>query len=360
MIPELATIGVIVLASGAELLHAHRCRCLAVLAFGPAARPSGWARVAPVLRVVSMAALCWGMYTLFVIDPKVHSGGNEEPETSQEPARHLLIALDVSPSMRLQDGGPTGKQSRMERAADLLDSLFSRIRISAQRVSVVAFYNGAKPVVVDTRDMAVIRNILCDLPMHYAFEAGRTDLFSGLREVVKIARPWEPKSTTVVVLSDGDTIPATGMPTMPAAVESVLVVGVGDSKSGSFIDGHQSRQDTSTLRQLAARLHGKYHNGNQKHLPSDLLSAFQNGEGDSRLEQLTRREYAIIAVVLGGVVYALLPLLLHSFGTTWKPGVLPGRPARRDRGSLGAGATQREPAFAGGQMRDEVDPLWRR
>ena len=41
--------------------------------------------------------------------------------------------------------------------------------------------------------------------------------------------------------------------------------------AGKFIAGHQSRQDASTLRQVAVRLSGTYHNGNEKHLPTVLL-----------------------------------------------------------------------------------------
>jgi hypothetical protein len=48
-------------------------------------------------------------------------------------------------------------------------------------VSVVAVYNGAKPVVIDTKDFEVMRNILGDLPMHHAFRSGKTKLFDGPR-----------------------------------------------------------------------------------------------------------------------------------------------------------------------------------
>lgn len=243
------------------------------------------------------------------------------PQESDEPIQHLLIALDVSPSMRLQDAGPTHKQSRMSRVSDLTMSLFSRVSVRNYRTSVLAVYNGAKPVVVDTRDMGVIRNIMEDLPMHFAFKSGQTDLFSGLEEIVKIARPWNPRSTTVLIFTDGDTIPATGMPTMPASVQNVFVIGVGDTKSGTFIDGHQSRQDASTLRQLAVRLNGDYHDGNKKHIPTSLVQQIGGGQGQSDIEKLTRREYAILAAVLGGFTYAFLPLLLHWVGTTWRPGV---------------------------------------
>ena len=101
------------------------------------------------------------------------------------------------------------------------------------------------------------------------------------------------------MLSDGDTVPATGMPKMPASVADVLIVGVGDPRAGSFIDGQMSRQDTNTLRQIAARLGGIYHDGNQKHLSTELLSRLTVIPRKSAFERLTRREYALIACGLG-------------------------------------------------------------
>ena len=55
---------------------------------------------------------------------------------------------------------------------------------------------------------------------------------------------------------------------MPPSVSEVLVVGVGDTRSGKFIDGHVSRQDAPTLRQIAVRLQGEYHGGMASNLRS--------------------------------------------------------------------------------------------
>jgi Ca-activated chloride channel family protein len=173
--------------------------------------------------------------------------------------------------------------------------------------------------------MEVVRNILLDLPMHFAFKAGPTDLFAGLEEAARIARPWRPKSTILVVLSDGDTVPATGMPKMPDSVSHVLTVGVGDPMAGKFIDGHQSRQDASTLRQVAVRLGGTYHNGNDKQLPTDLLNRITANPGQSVFDKLTRREYALIACTTGAGILAFLPLALQFGGTRWRPGARPGQ-----------------------------------
>jgi Ca-activated chloride channel family protein len=223
--------------------------------------------------------------------------------------------------MRLQDAGPSGKQSRRQRAADLLTSFFERIPVDHYRMSVLATYTDAKPVVVGTNDMEIVRNILGDLPMEYAFKTGPTDIFAGLTEAAKLARPWRPKSTILMVMTDGDTVPPTGMPKMPDSIDSVIIVGVGDITAGRSIAGHQSRQDASTLRQLAVRLGGTYHNGNEKHLPTDLLLRITAVPGQSVFDRLTRREYALIATAAGATVLALLPLLLHYAGTSHRPGV---------------------------------------
>jgi Ca-activated chloride channel family protein len=314
---ELAAAAVVILAMAAETLHAARCRRLARLAFGPRRRPAPWARFAPALRVAALAALGWGLISLLELPPKVHAA-QAIPDKER---RHVLIVLDVSPSMRLKDAGPNADQSRMKRASIVMDSFIERIPVELYLVSVVACYNGAKPVVVDTKDLEVVRNIFGDLPMHYAFATGKTDLFSGLTEAAKIAHPWQPRSTLLMMISDGDTVPSTGMPKMPASIADVLIVGVGDPRQGSFIDGRMSRQDASTLRQIAARLGGIYHDGNAKHIATSTLTQLTVIPRKSRFEQLTRREYALIACVMGASILAFLPVLLHRFGTRWRPGV---------------------------------------
>lgn len=317
MYAVLAACAIVLLAAAAEYLHAQRTRRVAALAFGPSRRSASWVWAAPCLRVAAMGALCWGLVTLVTLSPKIRKAAEVAPGDE----RHLLLVLDVSPSMRLQDAGPEGKQSRMKRAAALLTSFFERTTIESYKISVVAFFSDAKPVVVDTKDMEVVNNILGDLPMHYAFTAGPTNLFAGLEEGAKVARPWRPGSATLILVSDGDTVPAVGMPKLPPSIAHVLVVGVGDTRAGKFIDGHQSRQESSMLRQVAIRLGGTYHDGNEKHLPTDVLRQVTLYAEHSAFQRLGRREYALMACIAGAAVLALLPLALHLAGTRWRPGV---------------------------------------
>jgi len=318
MIPELTAIAVVLLAGIAEIIHLGRVRRLAPLAFGPGGRPAIWVNLVPVLRPVAAGLLCWGLLALWEADPKVYRAKAVE----EEDFRHIIIALDVSPSMKLEDAGPEGKQRRSLRAFDLMQSFFKRVSVDQMRMSLVAFYTKALPVVVDTKDPDIVRNFLEDMDMYQAFDHGSTEIFTGLAEAARIAKEerWKAGSATLVVISDGDSVPATGMPKMPAAIRDVVVVGVGDPRVGKFIDGRQSRQDASALRQIALRLGGVYHDGNTNHLKSDLLSKLTEIETESPFEKLSKREYALAACAIGSLVLAVLPLLLQLAGTSWRPG----------------------------------------
>lgn len=314
MVAVLVGVGVFVVAAAAEALHARRVRVVRRLAFGPEGRPAPWARYAPVARAVSLGAIGWGLTTLLLVDPQVHRDDSEVPDTER---RHIVLVLDVSPSMRLEDAGAEADESRMHRAREVLDSLLARVGVRQCLITVIATYNGAIPMVEKSRDPEVVRNILNDLPMHHAFQRGDTDLFAGLEEAARIAEPWNKDSATLLLVSDGDTVPATGMPEMPSSIGHTLVVGVGSTREGTFIDGRHSRQEVSMLRQIAIRLRGSYHNGNESHVPSDLVRAITAGGTVTDPDRWGLREYALLAVALGATILAALPHLLLSFGTTW-------------------------------------------
>ena len=317
MVTLWVTAGVLLLAAIGELLHARRVARVAALVHGPDGRPTALARLTPPLRTLALGGLAWGLVTLMQCDPKVHAS-EEIPDAEW---RHLVLVYDVSPSMLLKDAGPNGNQTRHDRSRELLESLFSRVPIGKFKITVIATYNGAKPVVEDTKDLDLVRHLLSEVDMRFAFKVGSTKLFDGITEAARIAKPWRVGSALLVIVSDGDTVPATGMPTLPPSIGGTLVVGVGDNLAGKFIAGHQSKQDESALRQTAIRLGGEFHNGNKRHVPSDVLSAAASDARKPLIEQLSLREYALLAITVCTVLLASLPLLLHWFGAKWRPGV---------------------------------------
>ena len=316
----LVVLAVAVLAVGAECLHFRRARSTHWLVYGPEAKSPVSLYLAAFFRVLFLTMLAWSMMTLLFLPAKNHT--RQVGEIEAEDRRHLLLILDVSPSMRLQDSGSeAGGMSRTERASKLIQSLLKRITDDKLHITMVAVYNGAKPVVQESRDTEVILNFLDGLPLSSVFQTGKTKLFDGLKEAARIAAPWPADSTTLLMVSDGDTVPATGMPRMPASVSGALVLGVGNPTRGSMIDGRQSRQDVGALRQIAARLGGEYHDGNLKHIPTQMLSELGAIKTDEDGFEMTIREYALAIVGLSALGLALLPFILNLLGTSFNPGV---------------------------------------
>src|SRR5215472_9008632 len=136
MVAELTGFGVLLLAGLAEWLHLRRCRRVAILAFGPSGKAREWTVGVPLARVLALTFLAWGLVNLYL-------SGSRPLKPKQIPEggyRHLVIALDVSPSMQIKDAGPTGQQTRAQRAAELITSVLQRSALEQMRVSVVAFY----------------------------------------------------------------------------------------------------------------------------------------------------------------------------------------------------------------------------
>ncbi|MGB0774242.1 MAG: vWA domain-containing protein [Akkermansiaceae bacterium] len=307
----LITLGVAVLTLGAEVIHWFRIRRVKHLAFAPDGKPIAVAYIASAIRLLAFSGLAWSLTTLYLLPPKAHRNKVVEEIEAKE-RHHLLLVLDVSPSMKLQDAGEGDGLSRTKRASALIQSMLKRTTDNKLHITLVAVYNGAKPVVQESRDLEVILNFLDDIPLHQVFPTGKTRLFDGIEVAAKIAEPWPANSTTMLLVSDGDTVPSTGMPKIPSSIGGVLILGVGNPTKGSFIDGRHSRQDTGALRQIASRLGGEYHDGNIKHVPTDMLARLGTLELEDQAAKLTLREYALIICATSALLLAILPILLYG------------------------------------------------
>lgn len=301
----------------AEVVHHRRIGRIAHLAFGPKGRASAWTALASPARVAAATAATWGLLVLLSADPRV-----KEEAPAREASRHLLIALDVSPSMQLVDAGPDAeKESRAIRAGRIVQGVLDRLDAATTRVSLVAFYTDALPVLTETFDKELVGNALDGLPMSTAFESGPTKLTEGVVKALETARPWMPGTGTLLVVSDGDELSSSTVPRLPASIADVLVIGVGDPQQTMSVGGHASRQDTVSLKQLAIRLGGVFHQGNTRHPPSRLLEDLSMIE--PRITEGDGLRRLAIACSVGGVaVLALIGPLLSLAGRprSWSRG----------------------------------------
>ncbi len=330
MVMWLAPLAAILLCAAAEYFHARRVRRMARLAFGPAGRPRVWTALVPWLRTAAVGAVCWGLIVLLKVDAAGWEGGRQTSKHKQ-PIHHMVIALDVSPSMDLTDSGPKENQTRADRARDVLRSVLDRINLRRTRVSIVAFYTEARPVVIDTIDRRVVDNILDDLPLEHAFQPGKTNLYSCVEAAAQIGRAWNPKSASLIVIGDGDTLPADNTPVLPAAYGGKLIVGVGHPYRGTFIEDHSSRQDAQSLNRLALQLGGHYLNANTRHVPTEQLEKLAASLPLTDRGVLELRDLALWTVLLAAAALAFASPALALLGSPSRhqPPLLPAASPQR-------------------------------
>ena len=314
MIASWAACGAVALGIVAEWLHARRVRKLGRLAFGPGGRARLWTTATPLARVTALAGVVWALVVLSGFE-----GSNRARERKAKATRHLMVLLDVSPSMQLQDAGETGAATRATQAARLLKSVLDRAPSDEVKVTVACFYSDAMPLVTQCADREIVMNFADNLPLYIAYKPGKTDLVKSLNTAGELLKDFPRKSATLLVLSDGDTVPDSGLKLLPSAVKTVIFAGVGDPARGTFIDGHLSRQDSASLAQLARRLGGTYHNGNRLQIPSDLLQHLLAPDDTQEKLKFNLRLLAMILLASGTTLLCALPLLLEYLGSSWKP-----------------------------------------
>ena len=309
-----AAILIAAVAAMGEWLHTRRIIRLGTLAFGPAGRPRRWTALAPVLRVVALAGIAWSLVTLTAFNNR-----GRERERHGNTTRHLMVLLDVSPSMFIGDAGESGKQRRAERAGDVLKSVLNRVPGDNIRFSAAGFYTEARMLVKECEDRELILHLTAGTPFHITYQPGKTDLLKSLNETGKMMKDWPRKSTTLLVISDGDSVPPKGLEAMPSAVAEVIIAGVGDPGRGTFLDGHMSRQDAANLSQLARRLGGNFHDCNMRHVPDERLRKLNEEPAGAAKWRSDVRLLALAVLAVSSATLCLLPVLLELLGSAWRP-----------------------------------------
>jgi len=194
-----------------------------------------------------------------------------------------------------------------------VQGVLDRLDMKQTRITLVAFYTKAVTVLTDTTDKNVISNMFDGLQLYVAFEPGPTDLASGVNSALQIARPWARRSTTLLIVSDGDAKTDLGPVSLPPAIADTIVIGVGDPNKATLVSGHSSKQETLSLKTLAARLNGYYHEGNRLHLPSEILKKLSMITPNAGNE-LGVRDAGLIALGAGSSLTALIGPALMVLG----------------------------------------------
>jgi Ca-activated chloride channel family protein len=199
---------------------------------------------------------------------------------------------------------------------DVVEGILQRVSGNL-RFGVIGFYTDSLPVVMEARDPELVRNVFNGLPLTYAMPLGETDLGQAINATLALVKDLPARSARVFIFTDGDSVPVVPLASRPPSVRDVTFLGIGNPHKGTFIDGHQSRQEPETLRRLATELKGSYVDVNEEQLDTAALGDLvvtaprpQRG--------LSLAECAVLAMVLGASIYALIPVALEFYGSDWE------------------------------------------
>ncbi len=230
-----------VVAAGSRLLEARP----------GAARRRPWLLVlALALVIVALARPRWGVV--------------EQPVLQQ--AREVMLALDLSRSMLVQDVPP----DRLARARLLLQGLLDGLR--GERVGLVVFAGTAFVQVPLSADYQILREFLPSLNPGYMPQGG-TDFDGMLRAALGGFSDTAETDRYLVILSDGEALADSWRDRLPELKRRgvrVITLGVGTTGGGFIPDGEAgfvkdergavvlSRLETGTLRALASETGGAH------------------------------------------------------------------------------------------------------
>jgi len=229
------------------------------------ARRPGWARrawllsLALALTIVALAGPRWG----------------GQAETAVEPAREILVALDLSRSMLVTDA----PRSRIDRAHAVIRALLDHC--SGERVGLVVFSGGAYVQVPLSSDYQIFREFLEVLRPGY-MPRGGSDYGAMLRAALDGFSADKNMDRYLVVIGDGEST-TDDWPAELARVRQrgihVLGLGIGTSAGGAVPPRRygdpspaHSRLEAATLQKLAAGTEGIYRDATTQFDAASLLA----------------------------------------------------------------------------------------
>jgi Ca-activated chloride channel homolog len=265
-----------------------------------------------------LAPLCWCLILLALARPQFV----EPPIEKIQPARDLMLALDISQSMETPDfRTPDGKRIRRVDAVKQVVSSFIGKRVG-DRIGLIVFGTSAYPVAPFTLD-----HNTC-LEMLHQTESGmagpQTVIGDAIGLAIKQFESSDAKQRVLILLTDGNDTGSRMPPDKAAGIakqRGILthVVGLGDPHATG-----EDKVDYASLKRIAAATGGQvFHGENQVELQKayDTLDALtpQNHKVLSYRPKRQLFMYPLAAATLLLVVYHLLTLFVDLLRRVFAP-----------------------------------------
>ncbi|SFP73049.1 vWA domain-containing protein [Hymenobacter arizonensis] len=235
-----------------------RRRAQVVVAFGPGAAPRDWVAA---LRFLPDVVL--GLALSFAIVALARPQRTDERVEQSGRGIDLVLAIDVSGSMEIQDLLPNRLEAAKRIATDFVNSR------AGDRLALVAFAGEAYSLAPLTTDYDLLREHLASLRFGMMKQDG-TAIGTALGVATNRLRESTARSRVCILLSDGESNAGSLDPQLAAQLAHaygirIYTIGLGQDgfvPYGKDAQGRpryvQTRLDETTMRQLAAAADGQF------------------------------------------------------------------------------------------------------
>jgi len=256
-----------------------------------------------------LGPLCWGLIVVALARPQFV----EPPIEKIQPARDLMLALDISQSMETPDfRTPHGKRVPRVQAVKQVVSSFIEKRVG-DRIGLIVFGTAAYPIAPFTLDHRTCLEMLDQTESGMA--GPQTVIGDAIGLAIKQFEDSDAKQRVLILLTDGNDTGSKMPPEKAASIARqrgilIHVVGIGDPHATG-----EDKVDYAALKGIAAATGGQlFHGENQQELQKayDTLDAItpQNQKVLSYRPKRPLFMYPLGAAVLILLVYDLLMLVV--------------------------------------------------
>jgi Ca-activated chloride channel family protein len=198
-----------------------------------------------------LAPLVWALLVLALARPQLV----DPPIQKVEPARDLLLALDLSQSMDTRDfRDPSGALiTRVEAVRRVVDGFVQRR--TGDRIGLIVFGDAPYPQVPFTLDHATVRAVIAETVPGMA--GPRTAIGDSMGLAIKMFESSKAPERVLILLTDGNDTASRMPPDRAAGIARdnrirVHTVAIGDPKATG-----EEKVDTATLEKIAAETGGR-------------------------------------------------------------------------------------------------------
>ncbi|OED44960.1 hypothetical protein ACH42_06225 [Endozoicomonas sp. (ex Bugula neritina AB1)] len=197
--------------------------------------------------------ICWCLLITAAADPRK----TLPPEIIEQPARDIVLILDVSGSMETRDfqnaQGPL--QTRLEAATDVISGFIKQR--PDDRIGLVVFGSGAFPVAPPSMDHKALVNLVMNVQAGVAGE--QTALGDAIGVAIRLFEGSPAQDKLAILLTDGSDTASTLPPARAAQIAAdksvqIHTIAIGNEDSNPPID-------TTSLKNIAQTTGGEFFTG---------------------------------------------------------------------------------------------------